>query len=179
MHRTGLALAFALVASACAATQHRFAFEPTPYEVGLIPVDRSPVGRTLVTVLEGRRTKGESEAPLELHLRIRLENVSGAPIGIEPTSLLLVGSDLEPFGAPRIDPELGEVPDGESRTWDLWFGYPEGVPLDAPELDGLNLKFRVRYEGGTADVPVTFDRVRFASQPRVGFGLGFGYTHVH
>ncbi len=173
----GLSLLAALF-SGCAATAHRFAFEPTPVEQWLEP-EGQPLGRVLVTVIEGRRAQGEPKGQPEMHLRVRVENASDAPLTLVTDSPLLVGSDLVPFGSARVEPGEGEVAPRSSGTFDLWFPYPPGTRLDYPELDGLNLSFAIEYGSGRAEVSANFDRLRFESPPsraRFNMGVGFLYT---
>jgi hypothetical protein len=148
------------VLSSCAASGWRFSFDPSPAETIVQPETNGPVvARGLATVIEGRRAKDGSETP-EMRVRLLVENRGEGPVRLLDDRMKLVGSpSLESFGPPRIEPPAGEeIPPGQSRTYDVYFPYPEGLELSAPGLEGLNLSWSIGYEGGAADVTHSFVR---------------------
>lgn len=166
-----------LAPTGCSSSNYRYLFAPSPAEILIQPQSDTPVARALITVLEGQ--KGDAEvARSRMHLRLRIENRDDAPVRLDPDSLQLVGSDLAEFGPVRIEPAVEEVPPGEVRTYDLWFPFPPGLSLSAPHLEGLNLSWRLDYEGGAAEVSTTFQRRvedYYAPEPRVTWSVGYGY----
>ncbi len=117
------------------------------------------VARALTTVIEGRRAGDSTSGEPEMHVRIMIENRGDAPVRLAEDGMKLIGSGLEQFGAPRVEPAPGEeIPPAQSRTYELHFPYPAGMDLSAPELQGLNLSWSIGYSGGIADVTQSFVR---------------------
>ncbi len=166
----------------CATTSWRFTFDPSPAETLLQPRPEEPVlARALTTVIEGRREGGSSSGQPMMHLRIMIENRSAGPVHLTSEGMKLVGSNLEVFGAPVIDPLPGEeIPPGQPRTYELDFPYPEGMAVEAPEIEGLNLSWTLAYPGGNADVTQTFVRREwqrgYSDGSSVHWGIGIGTT---
>ena len=118
-----------------------------------------------------------------MHLRIRLENRSSGTIFIEPESLLLIGSNLETFGPARSDPPMAAgVPSGATGSYDLTFPFPDDMSLFAPEIEGLNLRWLLRYDGGEAEVTSSFARelpgYSDPHNPNFHWSFGIGTTYM-
>jgi hypothetical protein len=158
----------------CSTSSYRYLFSPSPAEVLIQPQPDSPVARALITILEGRKADGGAR----MHLRLRIENRDDAAVRLDPSSLQLVGSDLAEFGPAQIDPDVSEVPPGGVHTYDIWFPFPPTLSLSAPNLDGLNLTWRLDNAGGAAEVSTTFQRRvedDYPTEPRVTWSFGVGY----
>lgn len=144
----------------CANPAWRFSFDPSPAETLVQPrAQEAVVARVLTSVIEGRRAEDRSTGAAHMHLRLLVENRSDQELRLLSEGMKLVGSGLEAFGSPNVEPLTAEpIPAGETRTYELYFPYPAGMPLSAPELDGLNLSWSIAYPGGTADITQTFVR---------------------
>jgi hypothetical protein len=168
----------------CATTRWQFAFDPSPAEAIVQPRAEEPVvARVLTTVLEGTREGGRSDGHPLMHVRILVENRSKWPLHLVAEEMKLVGSNLEVFVPPTIEPIPGEdIPPEQSRTYDLLFPYPEGMDIEAPELTGLNLSWTIAYPGGKADMTQAFIRREWSrgyyndSSVHWGFAVG---TTIH
>ena len=163
-----LALTLALTLAACAATSHRFSFDPAPASFLVEGANAGEVlARGLVSVVEGKKD-GEERL---LHVALRLE--SEASEGLRVTSAQLLSSELATFGAPDL--EGVALAPGEVGTWDLRFRYPEGTDLDLGGTSGLNLRLGIETPSRRAEVEVGFVRtfpVPESSRARWTFGVG-------
>lgn len=170
-----LTLALLLLTSSCRTDRYRYLFTPSPAEILVQPEGKGIVARALITVLEG--VSGDESAMM--HLRIRIENRDDEPVRLAADSLQLVGSDLAEFGQGRVDPPAADIPPGAIQTYDLRFAFPPGLKLSAPDLDGLNLAWRLEYAGGAAEVSTTFQRRVedfYEPQSNVAWSVGVGYS---
>jgi len=163
-----------LLCGAGCASSHPYYFTPSPAEIRIEPDGEALIARTLITVLAG-----EPGDPPQMLLRLRIENLSTAPVRLEPGSVELVGSDLAEFGLAQIEPADTEVLPTERRTFDLRFPFPQTLSLSAPNLDGLHLTWRLAYAGGTADVSTTFQRIWDQpvpyGEPNITWSLHYGF----
>ena len=165
----------AAAAAACRSTHHRYAFEPTPMSVSIEPAGLQ-VARALMTIVEGAQEEAD-ERPV-MHVRVRIENRDDAPVKLDREGMQLVGSDLRSFGSPTIEPDPMPLLPGRTETYELYFPFPDDVPLDAPLLEGLSLSWSLLYEGGRAEVNADFvrawpDRVH---GPRASWSFGLFHS---
>jgi len=162
------ALLALLALAACAATSHRFSFDPAPASFLVEGANAGEVlARGLVSVLAGERD-GEERF---LHVALRLENE--AVEGIQVASAQLLSSELAAFGAPDLAGVA--VAPGQVGTWELRFRYPEGADLDLGGTSGLNLRLGIETASRRAEVEVGFVRtfpVPESSRVRWTFGVG-------
>lgn len=168
-----LALALALWASlaGCAATRHRFAFDPAPASFVIEGrTQGEELARGLASILEGRRES--ADAPARLVVALMLENRGAEPLRVEGAQLL--GSDLSEFEAPDL--KGLEVAPGATGTWDLEFGYPAGLAFDLDAMSGLHLRLEVASQSRQAEVELGFARTfpvgESSSRWHFSFGVG-------
>lgn len=165
-----LVLFLAASLSSCAATRHRFAFQPAPESFRVVHADDEPWVHGLVSVLEGRREKRDHV----LIVVLRLENTGPEPVTL--TRAELTTSGLARFGPPELG-GVGVAP-GQSHTWELAFPYPAGADLDLPSTTGLHLRLYLEGESRSAEVELSFARtfppLERSSEPRWTFGVGVG-----
>jgi hypothetical protein len=114
------------------------------------------VARALASVLGSER---RGEAPWML-VRLRIDNESAAPVEVLADEMLLLGSDLQEFGAPAVDPPTEPIPSGESRTYSIAFPFPSGMSLAAGELGGVSFRWSLRHGSERAEITTSFERVR-------------------
>ncbi len=175
-----LALALLVLAVGCRTpTEYAFRFSPSPAEVQFQPDAEGPVvARCLVSVLEARREGDRPEGHPSMLVRILVENRGPAPVRLEATDRQLVGSSLETFGDPRVEPVVEDIAPGTNRTYDAWFPYPNDVGLAFPELTGVNLHLGLHYAGGKAEVGMGFERVvLYGDDTRFHGSVHLGYFH--
>lgn len=176
-------------------TYVRLDYTPSPAEV-LVTAgdDNEPAARVLVSVLAAERPDRDSEQPFELHLRLRIENLGSDQVVFDATDLLLVGSDLAPYAAPRLTGPVGappgapvggpfDVPADAATTVDAYFPLPDG-PYD---VEGLNLRFSLRLAGRAVLLGASFEPQQYvypypyrAYDPFYGYPYGYiGYRQYH
>ena len=170
--------------TSCATTGWQFSFDPSPAETLIQPSGNASVSaRALTTVLEGRREGERADGQARMHLRMLVENRGQAPVSLMTAGMKLVGSTIEVFGLPTLEPAAGEdIPPGETRTYEIYFPYPDGMDLSAPELDGLNLSWSLAYPDGAADVTQSFvrrawERGYYSPEPEIHWGFFFMGGH--
>lgn len=179
-----VAVAALLSCSACTSTWYPYRFSPAPLEVSLAsPNDAQAQGRALVTVL-GIRRPAEGR-PASVDARMRLENFGDKAMTFVADSPRLVTAGLEAF-EPAEPSGLDEraLAKGEHAVFELRFPLPRGKDHDDLNLQGLNLKFAVDFEGERVTTGVTFERV---VSPYRGYPYGYyddpfwggPSTHVH
>lgn len=182
--RAALVSIIPLLAAACSSNSQRFYFKPSPLEVLVQPDPSSEVvARVLVSVPEGVKGRRANGSRPEMVVLLRVENRTSDLLVFEVERALLVGSSLEEFGPPR-SPEGKEllIPPGTTTPIDLFFPYPEGMSLRAPDLDGLNLQWILRRGEGRYETSVTLDRAVWIPDPYYGsyyggsvfIGVGYG-----
>lgn len=143
---------------ASCATWYDLRYDPAPLEVRIADSATAELaGRALVSVLGVRRPTNGQAAQFELALR--LENLGGVPFTIDPASLELVSADLKPLGSARVSPEpLPMVGVGETQTFELAFPLPAGSKLGDYDVEGLNLRWTLRFLERELTTGVTFKR---------------------
>ncbi len=180
--RLGMGLLSAVVLSAvipaCQAKRHRFHFKPSPLEVLVQPGAGGEVlARVLVSVPESVRGGGPDRNWPEMSVRLRIENRTSSTLAFDVRGALLVGSDLRAFGEARCDAgSMIPIPPYVTADIDLFFPFPEHTPLNAPDLDGLNLQWVLHHAGDAFETSVTLDRALWVRDPD-GYGsvfIGFG-----
>ncbi len=168
------ALALGTALAGCQAKSHRFHFKPSPLEVLVQPDAGGEVlARVLVSVPESVRGGGPDRDWPEMSVRLRIENRTTSIIAFDARSALLVGSDLRAFGPARCDAGgMIAVPAGSTTLIELFFPFPERMPIDAPGLEGLNLQWVLLRGGDAFETSVTVDRAMWVRDPD-GYGSVF------
>ena len=177
-HLTAL-LAAALLAGC--SSGYRYRFGPSPLEVLVPENDPEPFARALVSVRGARRA--ERDGPLEMHVRLRVENRGEEPLELLHEEFQLVAADLEAFGAPRTDPDpLPVLQPGEERRIETWFPFPEGFDPSDLDLEAVNFRWGFAYGDRTWWIGSNFERLRKGDGVGYGVIVGGGYYspgHIH
>jgi len=169
-------LAAAALASSCGSTWYAHRFVPAPLEAQVgVDGDSSAQARTLVTIRGIRRASASAGRPAQVEVRLRLENLGSTPAVLDLSDLSLVTSDLESFGPAVVEPPTADpVAAGEYAIWDVSFPLPAGRSLGELDLQGVNLKWSVRFGDVRVTTGATFQR----RWPGDGYGpywLPYGY----
>ena len=150
-----------LLLAGCASTyDSNYRFQPRPASIETVHTEGSgPLARTLVSVTGVRR--GTSEAGPAIELRMRVENVSGTDLELDPHSLELVSADVQTFGPPLIEPPSLIIPAEGVTTFDVLFPIPESA-FDQPiDLSSINLRWSLFHDGRVLTHEATFDRTHW------------------
>lgn len=178
LRRLSLAAAAALATLACQATSVPLWFTPSPLEV-LVQEgpDQPMLARVLVGIPGAERVGRSSSGYPELLVRLRMENKCGATLSLDPSTCVLLGSDLARFGDPRPEPAGPLVVEpGGSEALLLRFPFPMEGDLEAPLLTGVNLQFELAVDGRAVEASVTLERVfPIDPGPNTTFSTGFYY----
>ena len=170
-----------VLGASCRSTSIAYHFTPSPAEVLVQEAPEAPiVARVLIGVPGAERDGGRSSGHPELLARVRIENKSDLPMQFDPSTAVLVGSDLAEFGAPKaIPPGVTTVAGGDARSILLRFPFPFDGSLEAPLLTGVNLQFELRHPSGDVEVSSTLERfepeVIQETTPAFAFGTGWYY----
>lgn len=169
-----LLLALALTCAACASVRHSYDFRPSPAEVVV-----ADVARVLIDIPGAVRADEERDGAPHMEVRLRLESRANEVLLFEPAHCTLIGSNLEPFGAPRDAAPLELAPGGEA-TVTLLMPFPSGMSLRAPEIEGAVFSFRLTGAQLEYESSATFERLWRVPERPFGpsFGFGVGYTFV-
>ena len=169
-------LVLAALCASCASSRHRFYFVPSPLELLVSDSSGSVIAHGLASVREGLRRDDDS---LELHVRLNLENNTDASIRLLAERVRLFDSRIEKFGLARIEGSPLEIPARGDATYELYFPYPDGLRISAPDIDGLNLRFGVAHARGEIEVTGNFERALrpVDSNPDVQWTFGFISTN--
>lgn len=147
-----------LGATSCRSNSHRFYFRPSPCEV-LIQEEGGPLFARALVAVPGAMRSGEGGP--EMRVKLRFESKVDEPLIFDARNVLLVSSNLEPFGLPHTGgaPRIEIPPRGEVST-QLDFPFPPGMGLRARELDGVNLQWTLeRGSGEVIETSVTLERM--------------------
>ena len=152
----------------------RFNFLPTPLEIIVRPEGAEPVlARVLVSI--ERAEHPDAGQPPNMIVRLRIENETEQEVTLVTERLLLVGSDLDSFGAPTVDGDPVVPPRG-TTTFRLEFPFPDGMDFDAPQLTGVNLRFALQHGESETTSTATLERYVAPDPGRsdVRWNVGFG-----
>lgn len=162
-------------APACRSTDRSFLFYPAPLEMLVQSDDGQILARALLSVPRG--VQPEPDVPARMLASLRIENETDGTLELLAGRLLLVDDSNREYGPPEVQGERTIAP-RSTTIFELAFPYPEGVPLNAPDLRGLNLRFSLRHAGGETTATGTLER-SFPPDPentRVQWTFGFGST---
>jgi hypothetical protein len=153
--------ALAAALSASCTTFYDLQYVPAPLEVRVEDAATPELsGRALITVLGLRRADRGEDRPAQYELAMRLENLGSLPFAVEPSSLELVAANLQPFGPPALSPSPPPPLDpGATQELRLAFPLPGGRELSDYDLNGLNLRWAVRFAERTMTIGASFQRV--------------------
>jgi hypothetical protein len=178
-----LGLGLALLLGGCQTSSTRaFTFLPRPQSVLVAgPPEVGTIGRAVIVVIGSLKADASTGMPESMHVRLVLENRAQRAIAFVPGQFRLRGSDLIPFGEPRlVPPEPPEVLPGAETTVDVYFPVPEGRRLSNLDLSGLDLRFSVAHESSVTDVTASFERIEV--QPYAPYPYPYapwGYPYVY
>jgi hypothetical protein len=163
----------AMAPAGCSVYELQYVYEPAPFEAAA--AGDEPV-RALVSVIGVRRADRASGLPPSVEVRLRIENDSQATVSLDPAGLELVSADLQSFPEPIVRPPGGlEIPPGESRVIATYFPFPLGRRTSDLDLDGLNVRFRLRIAGRETTTSAGFARHPWAYYDRYPRRIGVGY----
>jgi len=168
-----LALLLAPFALGACSTVPTYRYAPNPVD-HFVPSDES-IAHVLLAVTGAVEAEGTPRG-LELHVRLRVENLGERPVEVEHDKLELVTANLIAFGDARVVPEPPLVVDvGGERLVDVYFAFPD-VDRDELDMSGLNLRLVLGDGARHYMVGTNFERVASASGPDVILGAGFTYS---
>jgi hypothetical protein len=182
-HSLRIVCAAALAAlSACASSRYFDArYAPTPAD---IPVTSEKVPgsqiRALASIVGVARADQSRGTPVQVEVRLRLENLGTVDGKLAQEGLSLVSGNLFGFepGRTATGGDV-EVPAGQTRIVDVVFSAPPDKPIEALDWEALNLRFTVWFGERWVAPSSTFTRVYYgpSSEPQVHVGFGVGYVH--
>ncbi len=164
-----LPLAAALLLPACASPGYRGLWQPKPLELTVSDANGAPAALFSAAVLG--RWRGEPDDG-EIHVRLRVDNVGTAPVGVPLEGVKLLSGDLQPFGPARlVGGQMGEVAPRSIGWIDVGFS----PPAEDPDLRGLQLRWVLVLGGHELPGSATFQRVDPVHYyyPSVHVGYGF------
>ena len=129
-----------VVLTGCSSYDRRYSFEPRPAEATLSApgAPGTVAARALVSVVGVRYADPQAGLPTSVEVRVRVENVSGDVIRIDPATLQLVSADLQQFAAPIVEPATPiEVALGAPELVHAWFPFPDDPSRPPFDLSGL------------------------------------------
>jgi hypothetical protein len=157
---------------ACTSTTWNARFMPTPAETWVGPLSPDgdvdfavgpPIARMLFSIRGAERRNGDKNEPFEMHVRLRVENQTDAPLDLLLEQFLLLDANLDPFQPARVDATgdsagVLSIPGGQPLLVDLMFPFPDGLEPGDLQLDGLNLRGALRSGDAIFPMGVTFTR---------------------
>ena len=150
-----------LVAGCAASLEGRYQFGPSPYEILVQPDGAdAPVARVLVAMRGVQDADPDRNLPLGLEVRLRVENLSDAPVTIDREALVLVDGELNAFQSPfaSVPGNLTAMPKNTFMVA-LRFPFPQGMDADDVAFEGLNLRMGFSWPGAHELVSARFERV--------------------
>lgn len=130
-----LALALVLLLPACQSS-NRYRHWTNPIEILAPEGSAAPEVRALLSVRGANHF--EEEGPLEMHVRLRVDNRGERPLRLVADRLSLVTADLVDFGSARAQP-LDETPAGATLLYDLYFEFPAEVSPNDLDLSAVTV----------------------------------------
>ncbi len=158
--RTRYSIALLALLAGCQSAWYSARFVPAPLEVQLQAPDGKPgQARALLTVRGIRRAVAKENQPDQVEILLRIDNLGEPAVALVPEGFDLVSADLVSFGAPRVQPPIGDpVASGAQITYLLVFPVPPDRKTSDLDWRGLNFKWTVSFEGREVATGVTFDR---------------------
>jgi hypothetical protein len=150
---TLLIAAAALAACACSSGGYRYRYQPMPVGVQVHTASGTHE-LMLISVLGATRPEGGGSD--EIHVRVRLQNATAAPLRLPVEKQRLLSGDLLEFPSPRLIGGTPEAAPGGNALADLAFSWP---PDATPDLRGLSLSWVLEVDGKEVGNTVTFQRV--------------------
>ena len=178
MRPLSVLLLFALASlPGCASKYYDARFAPTTTEAfansAAVPGGQA---RSIVRIIGVRRRDTQSGAPVQVELRMRVENLGKLPCTLQQHSLQLLSGQLEPFGAAQLssdDPP--DVAPGASANFVVLFPLPEGRKGDDIDMISLNLRWAIAFDGEDVTIGVTFERMLPMNYDSTNFSVGIGF----
>jgi hypothetical protein len=166
-----------LAAAGCSAYDSRYVFGPGPVDVPAArPGSEEGPVQVLVTVPGVRRADKKAGTPACVEVRLRLDNTSPAAATFDPRSLSLFSADLEQFPDPRVTPaDSVQLPPGGHALVEACFPFPAGRSPGQMNLDGLNVRWEVAFDGQPVLSSATFVRQPNGYYDRYPYRIGVGY----
>lgn len=157
-----LALGIALLSSSCTSTYYTHRFLPAPIEApSAIEGDPSSQARVLLTVVGIRRADKQSGRPVQVEVRMQVENLGSTPARLEVEGLALRDSDLTAFDTAVVVPAVPEpIANGESAVYEIAFPLPAGVAFSDLELRGLHVSWVISFGERRVTTGVSFERLQ-------------------
>ncbi len=166
-----------LAAAGCSVYDSRYVFGPGPADVAAFrPGAGEPSVQVLVTVPGVRRADKKAGTPACVEVRLRLDNTSSAAATFDPRSLSLFSAGLERFPDPSVHPQqVLELAPGNSELVDACFPFPEGRRPSDMNLEGLNVRWEILFEGQAITSSATFTRQPTGYYDRYPYRIGVGF----
>ncbi len=176
-----LAVAALSLSASCRSTSIAYRFTPSPVEILVQESPTKPiVARVLIGVPGAERDGRKSSGYPHLLCRVRIENKSDQAVRFDPSTAVLVGSDLAEFGAARSTPPgVLTIAGGDATSILLRFPFPHEGSLEAPLLSGVNIQFELGHPTGGVEVSATLERYEpeIVNDPGPAFAFGTGWYY--
>ncbi len=114
---------------------YRYRYWTNPVEILAPENDPAPDVRVLISV-RGANVFLE-DGPLEMHVRLRVENRGERVLALVGEELGLLSADLVAFGQGRFEPAEDVAP-GTGQLYDLYFEFPPS-PRGSFDMSAVNL----------------------------------------
>ena len=147
-----------LALSASCGGGYRYRYWTNPVEILAPENDPAPDVRVLISV------RGADifldDGPLEMHVRLRVENRGERALVLVEEELGLLSADLVAFGPARFEP-ADDVAPGAGRLYDLYFEFPDS-PRGSFDMSAVNLGFGLDDGERLFRMTATFGRLPLA-----------------
>lgn len=155
---TPLLLLATLALGASCGGGYRYRHWTNPVEILAPENDPAPDVRVLIS-LRGADVFLEG-GPLEMHVRLRVDNRGERALVLVGEEFGLFSADLVAFGPARFEPAEDVAP-GAGRLYDLYFEFPSS-PRGSFDLSAVNLAFGLDDGERLFRMTATFGRLQFA-----------------
>lgn len=144
----------------CASNPNQYHFKPDPIEILAPEGAAAATLRALISVRGARAFEGDG--PLEMHLRLRVENLGEADLALVSDRLHLLSADLLSFGPARMHPgHAALIEGGGEQLYDLYFPFPSPGGTESLDLGALNLRLGLDNGRELYLLTATFERVHY------------------
>jgi len=155
---TSVLLLVTLALSTSCGGGYRYRYWTNPVEILAPENDPAPDVRVLISV------RGADvfldDGPLEMHVRLRVDNRGERALVLVGEELGLYSADLVAFGPARFEPAEDVAP-GAGQLYDLYFEFPSS-PRGAFDLGAVNLALGLDDGERLFRMTATFGRLQFA-----------------